>query len=286
MLGAVQRPSSGNAPLRRDAAGATVTLHIYDVTGHQAVDFANRVFRTLGTGAFHAAVEIYGDEWSYGWTDKDTGVFSCPPRLCEAHKYRESIAMGTAKLSQFEVGRLLEDMMREWQGADYDLLRHNCCHFSDAFCQRLGVGPIPTWITSLAAAGVTLDRGLHVAADNAHAAAIIAAAKAGEIDQKINISGRAENFIKDLDQLDKKHGITTTATQVGTEVSSFAQSVARGTLELVQDIAQEGGDHRREVAGQRPSTASSGQGKEGYQFGDFTRGLFRKLTKDPKGGYA
>ena len=37
------------------------------------------VLRVAGTGAFHAAVEVYRAEWSYGFTDEGTGVFCCEP---------------------------------------------------------------------------------------------------------------------------------------------------------------------------------------------------------------
>ena len=38
---------------------------------------------------------------------------------------------------------ILSKMQGEWMGPSYDLLRKNCCSFSDAFCIELGVGPIP-----------------------------------------------------------------------------------------------------------------------------------------------
>merc|ERR1712194_720802 len=41
-------------------------------------------------------------------------------------------------------------MLEEYPGHDYDLLRRNCTHFADDFCQRLGVGGIPGWIHRLA----------------------------------------------------------------------------------------------------------------------------------------
>jgi hypothetical protein len=47
-------------------------------------------------------------------------------------------------------------LSREWPGHKYDLLKFNCCHFCDAFCQLLGVGRIPAWITHLAGTGAAL----------------------------------------------------------------------------------------------------------------------------------
>merc|ERR1712226_984265 len=48
---------------------------------------------------------------------------------------------------------IISCMVEEYPGDDYDLLRRNCCHFADDFCQRLGVGSIPGWIYRLARVG-------------------------------------------------------------------------------------------------------------------------------------
>lgn len=169
----------------------TVTLHIYDLAKSSKIVRANRALKMLGTGAFHGAVEVYGPEWSYGGCDEGTGVFSCPPKSHEGHNYRESIPMGETTLRPEQVEVLIDRMSEEWAGQDYDLLRHNCCNFSDDLCQELGVGPIPRWVVNLAGAGATLADGTHKvestagwAAGKAKYAAIIAAAKAGRIHGK------------------------------------------------------------------------------------------------------
>ena len=54
------------------AAGIPVTLNIYDVSGHPILKNANKLFRAVGAGAYHAAVEINGEEWSYGGCDEGT----------------------------------------------------------------------------------------------------------------------------------------------------------------------------------------------------------------------
>jgi hypothetical protein len=62
-----------------------VTLHVYDITNTQyetanaAIQGLNRFTKdTLGAGGiFHGAVEVNGDEWSYGYCDRGTGVSSC-----------------------------------------------------------------------------------------------------------------------------------------------------------------------------------------------------------------
>jgi len=177
---------------------APVTLQIYDVSGNVAIRSVNRLFRAMGTGAFHAAVEVYGKEWSFGYIEQGTGIFCCRPKGCTAHRYREAVSMGLTEFGREEVEELLESMSVEWPGVDYDLLHQNCCHFSNELCKVLGVGPIPRWVMNLAGAGATVSDGVKTAASKAQAAAIIAKAKAGSIDERYRIRGRVQAKASDL----------------------------------------------------------------------------------------
>ena len=56
-----------------------------------------------------------------------------------------------------EVNDILDRMEKEWEGLSYDLLKKNCCHFSDAFLIELGVKPCPRWVLNLADAGANLS---------------------------------------------------------------------------------------------------------------------------------
>jgi len=138
-----------------DARHRAVVLHIYDV-GHETTAI-NSVFNKLGGGAYHAGVEIDGMEWSYGFTETGSGVDCNPPRQNDQHVYRKSIEMGYTLLDGQEVGDLVERLSNEWVGADYHLLKHNCCSFSDVFCQELGVGAIPAWVTRFMNAGSSIE---------------------------------------------------------------------------------------------------------------------------------
>mmetsp|Transcript_17152 Transcript_17152/g.30080 ORF Transcript_17152/g.30080 Transcript_17152/m.30080 type:complete len:456 (+) Transcript_17152:106-1473(+) len=183
------RPYQGEQVLQRlFRKPPSVRLHIYDVTGNEAVSFLNRVFRVLGTGAFHAGVEIYGTEWSFGCAnDGGTGVFSCLPMKCSEHTYREAIDMGDTLLHEQEVMMLMTTLSTEWQGEAYDMLHNNCCHFSDTLCRRLGVGRVPTWVTNLACAGAAVDDGLRAVA-----------AKALEVDEQLAISETVDMGARNL----------------------------------------------------------------------------------------
>merc|ERR1719491_2781686 len=109
-----------------------VTLHIYDVGGDGLVSTLNKGLRAVGTGAFHAAVEVQGLEWSFGYCESGTGVFSCEPKECEMHRYRESVPMPDSEMEGW--AKILSNLKKEWLGQDYDFLQRNCCHFCDAFC--------------------------------------------------------------------------------------------------------------------------------------------------------
>ena len=102
----------------------------------------NRMLGHLHTGAFHTAVEVHGkavsrkclckaQEWSYGYAKKGTGVFCCAPKECNAHIYLYSVPMGSTCLPPQTVLAMVGRLAKEWQGEDYDILRCNCCHFTD-----------------------------------------------------------------------------------------------------------------------------------------------------------
>eukprot|EP00441_Pelagodinium_beii_P041272 CAMPEP_0197638918 /NCGR_PEP_ID=MMETSP1338-20131121/13700_1 /TAXON_ID=43686 ORGANISM="Pelagodinium beii, Strain RCC1491" /NCGR_SAMPLE_ID=MMETSP1338 /ASSEMBLY_ACC=CAM_ASM_000754 /LENGTH=644 /DNA_ID=CAMNT_0043211579 /DNA_START=3 /DNA_END=1938 /DNA_ORIENTATION=+ len=127
----------------------TVLLHVYDL---EAFEDANNALAfmidevTLG-GAFHAGVEVFGGEWSYG----KCGVKSDAPRTAEGHTYRCSIPLGDTKLPVEQVAQILLALCQSWRGGEYDLLSRNCCSFAAEFCKQLGVGEcFPAWVDRFA----------------------------------------------------------------------------------------------------------------------------------------
>lgn len=157
--------------------GEPVTLHIYDVTVSENVQLVNGLLRNVGTGAFHAAVEVFGWEWSFGFTeDGGTGVHSVVPRGNTLHQYREEIHMGTTPYTEPEVDDILVHLSYLWMSDDYDVLSKNCCHFSDTFCQMLTGQSVPRWVMNLAGAGAKLRIGMDAAVSGAQAAADAVAA--------------------------------------------------------------------------------------------------------------
>eukprot|EP00928_Gymnodinium_smaydae_P036527 TRINITY_DN2551_c0_g2_i1.p1 TRINITY_DN2551_c0_g2~~TRINITY_DN2551_c0_g2_i1.p1 ORF type:complete len:213 (-),score=31.04 TRINITY_DN2551_c0_g2_i1:90-728(-) len=142
-----------------DLLRAPVVLRVYDVSLKSQVARANQFLYRVGTGAYHSAVEVYGIEWSYG-RSRRCGIFSSKPGECAAHHYRQQVFMGYTALCEEEVKSVLKSLRPAWHGQAYHLLRHNCTHFCDAFCERLGVGQIPRWVRSLALATVNFGDGV------------------------------------------------------------------------------------------------------------------------------
>ncbi|GAB4826322.1 hypothetical protein Ancab_009187 [Ancistrocladus abbreviatus] len=150
-----------------------VVLHIYDVTSsgsektNSTIMHINKIFKdSIGLGGiFHSAVQVYGnEEWSFGFCEQGTGVFSCPPGKNPMYTYREKLVLGVTNLSIFKVNQILRELSREWPGSSYDLLSRNCNHFCDEFCRRLGVPQLPGWVNRFAHAG---DAAVEIAGNTA-----------------------------------------------------------------------------------------------------------------------
>mmetsp|Transcript_36609 Transcript_36609/g.113873 ORF Transcript_36609/g.113873 Transcript_36609/m.113873 type:complete len:271 (+) Transcript_36609:111-923(+) len=151
-------------------AGLPVFLHIYDVTREHSIRRINSLFAhelspfKLG-GIFHAGVEVNGLEWCFGLRDSTTryGIWCSEPTSHPSHRYRETVACGRTRLTVPEINHVTSQLLEDYPGHDYDLLRRNCCHFADDFCGRLGVAGVPRWVYRLAHIGAQVDSVLQAA---------------------------------------------------------------------------------------------------------------------------
>jgi len=219
VLGSLGASNTGHEERIRQAAGAAgyylddlnlieepVILHIYDVSADSRVHRVNNFFRPVGTGAFHAGVEIYGTEWSYGCRDdRGTGVFSCEPGRNPCHNYREAVPMDVTTLSKCKVLEILQKMEKAWLGRDYHLISHNCCHFCEVLSEALGVGPPPAWVTNLASTGASLVSGVQTAVATAQAVR-------EEVDQRLHVCNLAESAVRSVLGAPQKEAIRSVRT--------------------------------------------------------------------------
>eukprot|EP00437_Effrenium_voratum_P049126 CAMPEP_0181536112 /NCGR_PEP_ID=MMETSP1110-20121109/74633_1 /TAXON_ID=174948 /ORGANISM="Symbiodinium sp., Strain CCMP421" /LENGTH=258 /DNA_ID=CAMNT_0023667573 /DNA_START=53 /DNA_END=825 /DNA_ORIENTATION=+ len=149
-----RRPTLANSRVYRER----VLVRVYDLGQTMLTRVHNGL--TKSYGAFHTGVEVYGKEWSFGMTfdNYSSGITCHEPGQNSDHTFRETLSMGYTRFSPKEVGKILEDMKRDWKGRDYHVLTKNCHHFSDSFCARLGVAHLPEWVNTLAETGAnTLD---------------------------------------------------------------------------------------------------------------------------------
>jgi hypothetical protein len=140
-----------------------VYLHVYDASQQSAIQNLNGFFASKNSplkfgGVFHVGVEVDGLEWSFGWVSSGTGVFCCEPLRCSQHHYRETLPLRCTHLSLDETAAVIRALEVEYQGADYDILSRNCCHFAKDLCERLGVGPLPRWLDRFAYIGDCIDQ--------------------------------------------------------------------------------------------------------------------------------
>jgi hypothetical protein len=139
-----------------------IKLHVYDLGQAKGISGPNVVTKGLAMGGmFHGAIEVHGDEWSFGWADPGyTGVFDCPPTQNELHRHRETVELGWTWLGPSQTAVLTKKLQREWGGDTYDFLRKNCCHFCEEFATRLEPGlsarNIPPWLNRLARGGASV----------------------------------------------------------------------------------------------------------------------------------
>jgi hypothetical protein len=123
----------------------TVYLNVYDLSPHN--------WHSLGLGAYHTGVEIYGKEWTYGNHDNaSTGVFSIQPRSAASGVFREQMVIGSIIKTDNEVEGIVSGLKSKFLGNEYNLLTRNCNHFSGSLLEVLGLR-MPSFVNRLAACG-------------------------------------------------------------------------------------------------------------------------------------
>lgn len=110
----------------------------------------NAVIGIVGLGAYHAGVEVAGDEWCFGYSPTGSGVCSHPPRENHQHTYKETLSLGFTGKSRREIDDILASLKEEYWGSAYHPVTKNCCHFAAAFLGQLGVEGLPFWVQRLA----------------------------------------------------------------------------------------------------------------------------------------
>ncbi|CAK9058733.1 unnamed protein product [Durusdinium trenchii] len=140
---------------RLEFEGPEAWLHVYDLNG---TEVANNTLHPLGLGLFHAGLEVYGVEWSFGGCPLPpgalpyTGVSPMRPRSCPCATYRESVSLGPIPISAQEVWQILVKLAARWLSHEYHPLKRNCLDFCSEFSRALRLQEVPGWLGRLASA--------------------------------------------------------------------------------------------------------------------------------------
>lgn len=160
--GSVQLQKQSGLPTGKP--GMPVLLHIYDCSLEDNVHKLNKVLAhkrspfKLG-GVFHAGIEVGGLEWSFGSTPNESvaGVHCILPQENKQHRYRQTLQLRPTLLAHGDISKIISELLDEYPGNSYDLLRKNCCHFANDFAKRIGAGCVPSWVHRLARVGAFVD---------------------------------------------------------------------------------------------------------------------------------
>ncbi|CAD7938007.1 unnamed protein product [Amoebophrya sp. A25] len=141
-----------------------VYVNCYHVKVGEYFNFSglNSLFDFFGFdnfGAYHVGIEVYGDEWQYGYCEEGHGISRVRPRISRDHIYAESIPIGQTRYSRREVQKMLQSMQIDWLGGEYDLNGKNCVDFARALSARLlydtDLGGSPLRGAALASGGMS-----------------------------------------------------------------------------------------------------------------------------------
>jgi hypothetical protein len=125
-----------------------VYLNVYDLSPY------NDWGHSLGLGAYHTGIEIYGREYSFGHGDTaSSGVFEMNPRSADGCRFREQTLLGEVNLSMSDVERVIDRLKPLFPANSYHILSKNCNSFSDALCRDLVAHGIPSYISRLSRLG-------------------------------------------------------------------------------------------------------------------------------------
>lgn len=84
-----------------------------------------------------------------------TGVYFTKPRFePPGGTFRLAILQGTTYRSAAEIDAVVKEVSDTFLGPAYNLLNHNCNHFTSALCEKLTARAAPAWLNRAASVGL------------------------------------------------------------------------------------------------------------------------------------
>eukprot|EP01126_Amoeba_proteus_P028678 TRINITY_DN28261_c0_g1_i2.p1 TRINITY_DN28261_c0_g1~~TRINITY_DN28261_c0_g1_i2.p1 ORF type:complete len:112 (-),score=15.32 TRINITY_DN28261_c0_g1_i2:176-511(-) len=79
-------------------------LALEEITGHVALHKLNTLAISLGFGAFHTGILVFGKEVNYGFSD---GIHMIPPQSSTSGTFRQKIMLGTTNRTREDLVQIL-----------------------------------------------------------------------------------------------------------------------------------------------------------------------------------
>ena len=115
-------------------------------------------------GVYHTGIQIGSTEYAYGGGSvAETGVYKQQPQEEPAGgqwAFEQSISLGKAKLDYMSCNSAISDLKVKFPADQYNVIRKNCNHFTEAAAKVLGVYiNYPQWVNRLARMGTSVGMG-------------------------------------------------------------------------------------------------------------------------------
>lgn len=104
----------------------TVMVYQYDLSSGMCKTMSRSLIGKYIEGVWHTAVCVFGKEYYYGG-----GICSGFPKSTPYGKPVKEFSMGTTTKTKQEFEAYIETIRKDFSAENYDLINHNCNHFTD-----------------------------------------------------------------------------------------------------------------------------------------------------------
>ncbi|KAL1479231.1 hypothetical protein MTO96_052025 [Rhipicephalus appendiculatus] len=127
-------------------SASEVLLHVYDLSKGLAKEFSPALFGIELPGVWHTGIVVRGTEYFFG----STGIDSCPAGKTAFKDPDRVVSLGRTEVPHDVFLEYIREIERHsYAGSTYNLLRHNCNHFSQDVSLFLTGNSIPGDILEL-----------------------------------------------------------------------------------------------------------------------------------------
>lgn len=125
---------------------SSVKLYVYDLSQGLARVLSPALLNKQIEGIWHTAVIVYDIEFYYG-----QGIFTAKPGSTHHGTPAKVVEMGTTEITPSMFSEFLDSIRADYTAEKYNLLDHNCNHFTNEVCQFLVGKEIPSFVLNLSA---------------------------------------------------------------------------------------------------------------------------------------